>query len=208
MKRFTQYLLLQYIIVCVILMILYQGGSLFAPKTLHYVFDQNYLSDLGRTTFFSGNNNPYWFVYSITLFLVGIGTFLFFYLTSKAVMQNRKMIIWFFALISALGYIGIAISPVDTHFKQHIISGQFAYFSFLFATLSLNFLMDRKNYRNIFIWLLLLNLLLIAFLSLSLFGPHSSEGIWALSLKTIAQKVMTVAQLGVSLLILRKITPI
>jgi hypothetical protein len=44
-----------------------------------------------------------------------------------------------------------------------------------------------------------LNILLFAFLTLSLFGPHSSEGTWALQIKTIAQKIMVFAQLSISM---------
>jgi len=204
-QQITQYLLIQYIIISIILMMLYQGGNLFASETMHYVFDQNYLSDLGRTKTFSGDENPYWYIYSISLLLVGVGTFLFFYLTSRSIIQKKKIFVRFFALVSGLGYIGIAISPVDTNFKQHILSGQFAYFSFFFAGILLNILMDKKAFPFIFKWFLFLNFLLSAFLLLSLFGPHSTEGIWALSLKTIAQKVMIIAQLGVSLIVLRKI---
>ncbi len=41
----------------IIAMLLYSGGTLFNPDTLHYSFIRNFLSDLGRSEGFSGNNN-------------------------------------------------------------------------------------------------------------------------------------------------------
>jgi FtsH-binding integral membrane protein len=203
--KITQLLLAQYLIVCMVLIFFYQGGNLFDSHNTSYIMHQNYLSDLGRTKYFSGANNPFWFVYSITLILVGLASALFFRITANKTMSNHKWTVKILGTISGIGYIGIALSPVDIWFKQHIVFGQIAYFSFFFAGLALQVLMDRKNFRQIYKWIFVLNILLFAFLALSLFGPHSSEGVWALQIKTIAQKIMVFAQLSISLVVLYRI---
>jgi len=201
-RKFIIFLLAQYLVVCVELMFLYKGGSLFDTHYLHYVLDQNYLSDLGRTFYFSNQVNPLWFVYSITLFLVGLGTALFFKNISVLIDDKLRFWVQILGLISGLAYIGIAIFPVDIYFKEHIVSGQIAYFSFFFAFLLFSFLIDRKVYSRIFNWSVLLTLALFVFLLLGFFGPHSNEGVWALQIKTLSQKVMISLQIFVSIYLL------
>ena len=198
-------LLLQYPIVVVVLMWLYQGGSLFRPEAIHYIYDQNYLSDLGRTQSFSLHPNPIWFLYSITLGLVGIGTGLFFYALQQILDSRFKLLVAVLGIISGLGYIGIALSPVDVQLGQHLFWGQIAYFSFFFALLLFNILLQGSRYPYIYNCVLVLNIFLFAFLLLSLFGPSSKEGVSALQLKTLAQKMMVGLQIIISVLIIRRI---
>lgn len=200
-RKFILFLLAQYLVVCLILMFLYQGGSLFDTHRLYYVVDQNYLSDLGRTIYFSNRANPLWFVYSITLSLVGLGTILFFHYISVLVAKPRRFWLQILGVISGFAYIGIAIFPVDINFKAHITSGQIAYFSFFFAFLLFSFFINRKKYRRIFYVSLLMTMALLAFLLLGFFGPHSQEGVWALQLKTLSQKLIIAMQIFVSIIL-------
>jgi hypothetical membrane protein len=201
MKKITIFLLLQYFITVSLLIILYQGGYLYAPETDHFIMNKNYLSDLGRVKYFNNYENPFWIYYSFTLSLVGIATILFFKLVSR-LQKKRQFISVIFGLISGLSYIGIAVFPVDKQFDLHIISGKIAYFSFFFAVLNVNFFIDKNKHKIIHNLLLVLNVFLFLFLLLILFGPSSKEGLWALQLKTIAQKIMVSMQLLLSILIL------
>ncbi len=198
-------LLLQYPIVVAVLMWLYQGGSLFHPDATHYIYDQNYLSDLGRTQSFSAHPNPIWFVYSITLSLVGMGTGFFFYALQQILDSRFKILVTVLGIFSGLGYIGIAFSAVDVQLHQHLFWGRVAYFSFFFGLLLFNILLQRSRYPLIYKYVSILNVFLFAFLLLSLFGPSSKEGVSALQLKTLAQKLMVVLQIIISILIIRRI---
>ncbi len=88
LKNSTLFLFWQYIVTTVILMTLYTGGNRYAPELTHFVLDQNYLSDLGRTINFAGKPNAYSIFYTITLSLVGIGIFLFF-LQATRIITNK-----------------------------------------------------------------------------------------------------------------------
>lgn len=203
-KNLTQFLFWQYIVTTLILMVLYTGGSRYVPDTTHFVLNQNYLSDLGRTVTFAGQANPYSIFYTITLSLVGLGIFLFYLQLTKPLTNKLKYLVIFLSFISSLSYIGIAIYPVDVDISTHVKFGKMAFFSFFFTSVLFHILMDRKKYSQANKLLFVLNTLLLGYLTLMLFGPSSSQGIWALQLKTIAQKVMVYSQIFLSLLIFRE----
>ena len=204
-SRISLFLLAQYILVVAVLMCLYQGGSYFSPNSIHYIFNQNHLSDLGREFYFNGSPNPFWMVYSITLSLVGIGTGLFFTIIAKQLTTSSRYFVSGLGWISGLAYIGIALFPADTGLYAHLLSGKIAYFSFFFAMLLYNISLNRKKYPVIYKWVFVLNVFLFVYLMLMLFAPSSKESMFALQFKTLAQKIMVGMQLLVSVIIIKKI---
>ena len=186
-------------------MTLYTGGNRYAPELSHFVLDQNYLSDLGRTINFAGKPNAYSIFYAITLSLVGIGIFLFFLQATRIITSKFKYLVISLALVSSISYIGIALFPVDTDIATHVKFGHVAFFSFFFTSALFHILIDKKKHHKINKLLFVLNSLLFGYLVLMLFGPSSSQGVWALQLKTIAQKVMVYSQILLCLLIFKNI---
>lgn len=191
----TLFLFVQYVIVTLVMIMFYDAGNRYAPESTHFVFNQNYLSDLGRSVSFTGIENPSYIFYSLTLGLAGIGIFLFFYQLQKSMTSKAKHLISLFALVSALGYIGIALYPVNIDIATHILFGRLAYFSFFFTSVLSHILLNKGKFKtaNKLFWVL--NILLFLYLLLMLFGPSSSQGVWALQLKTIAQKVIVYGQI-------------
>jgi hypothetical membrane protein len=204
----TLFLFVQYVIVTLLMIMFYDAGNRYTPESTHFVFNQNYLSDLGRSVSFAGVENPSYVFYSFTLGLAGIGIFLFFYQLQNSMTSKAKHLISLFALVSAIGYIGIALYPVNIDLVTHVRFGRLAYFSFFFTAVFSHVLLDRGRFKmaNKLFWIL--NILLFLYLLLMLFGPSSSQGVWALQLKTIAQKVVVYSQtifcLGIFLNISKK----
>ncbi len=197
----SKYLLIQYVIIVLFLIFFYQGGYRFQPYVNHFVFDKTYLSDLGRTHYFSGVYNPYWWIYTLTLSLVGIGTFLFFYILSININKKVRYIILLFSYISAFGYIGIAVNPVDIHLKTHILYGNIAFFSFIIPSFLLMIFTYRKANPTQFYPLLILNIFLAWFLAFQLLAsPTVNERI--LQTKVLAQKTIVIVQLFISIYLL------
>ena len=63
---------IQFIILTSIAMIFYKGGTYIDPSTSHYVFWNNYFSDLGRTVAHSGISNTFSFIlFTVTLSIWG-----------------------------------------------------------------------------------------------------------------------------------------
>ncbi len=201
----TILLFVQYIVVTVIMMLFYDVGNRYAPEVTHYVLDQNYLSDLGRSVGYAGSPNPSYIFYSLTLGLIGIGIFLFFIEVQKHMHNKAKYIILLLALVSAIGYIGIVLYPADVDLRTHIIYAQTAFFSFFITTLTSQIFLDRKRFKQSNLFFTVLNLMLFFYLILLFFGPPSSVGVWVLQIKTIAQKVMVYSQIILCILILNNI---
>jgi len=195
------YLLLQYIFITFVLMYIFQGGSMLQPDETYYIMNENYLSDLGRTFLFDNDFNPFWMFYTFTLGLVGMGTFLFFYILSQFVDKKRHIPI-ILGTISGLAYMGIAFYQVNTHLKAHVLSGQIAYFAFYFALISLLFLLNKDSYPKLYKLILTLFIIITIYLFINLFGPKSFENKEALHLKTITQKITVYSQIIISIWIL------
>ena len=191
----TLFLFAQYVIVTIVMIILYDAGNRYAPESTHFVFDQNYLSDLGRSVSFLGIANPNYIFYSITLGLAGIGIFLFFHQVQNTMTSQTKHLISFFALASAVGYIGIALYPVNIDIATHVQFGRLAFFSFFFTTVITHILLDKERFKTSNKLFMVLNTMLFLYLLLMLFGPSSSQGVWALQLKTISQKAVVYCQI-------------
>ncbi len=204
MKKWTALLIFQYFAVVFVLMLLYRGGNYFEPDAGSFVFYKNYLSDLGRTHYFNDLPNPYWFLYSLTLTLVAVGVFLFFAEMSKTLTKGRRNFLLFIALISALGFAGIAVFPVDVAFSEHIRAGSIAFLSFFLAFLLLFIYRRKQNNRTQQYLFIFLILLWLAFLGIKFFAPPSRANPQALILKVMAQKSMVLGQLLIALLLLKK----
>jgi len=191
----TLVLFVQYVVVTIVMILLYDAGNRYAPVSPHFVLNQNYLSDLGRSVSFSGVANPSYVFYSLTLGLAGIGIFLFFQQLQSTMTSKAKYLISLLALVSAIGYIGIALYPVNIDLVTHVLFGRLAYFSFFFTSVISHILLNKDRFKtaNKLFWIL--NILLFLYLLLMLFGPNSSQGVWALQLKTIAQKVVVYSQI-------------
>lgn len=201
------FILIQYFFITLVLMYLYNGGNVINPLTPHFVWNLNYMSDLGRLYYFNGAHNPFWFFYTLTLSLIGIGTFLYFYLVSFLIRSNviRKIII-ISGLISGLGYMLVSFFPVDMFLTQHIRSGMSAFYMFIFANCLLAFFIDREQYPKIFYLTCFLNGLIIARILLLYFGNHwFDDAEFLLKLKVISQKLIIYAQIIISTYILYRI---
>ncbi len=205
----TIFILVQYIFITLVLMYLYEGGNTLNHQSISYAFDLNYLSDLGRTHFFNGSPNPFWFFYSLSMCLIGIGVFLFFYLVSFLINNQRiRRLLIFLGILSGIGYALIGVFPVDIHFKYHIWFGMLAYYSFVISMIMLVLFIDREQYPVIFYILVVLTLILLIRIVISFFFGNqivdfSSEE--KLQIKTIYQKVLVYTQILVAIVVLLRI---
>ena len=200
----TIFLLLQYLFTTIILINLYQGGSYFHPETANFVLYQNYLSDLGRSYYYNGKVNLFWSLYSATLFLVAIGTVLFFYILSRMVLKKRTLIV-FFGLLSGIGFLGVSFYLVDTDFSYHILSGRLAYVSFLLGSLTTMVNWKKIHYPNVYLWLMILNFFLFGYLVMLFVMPPSFENEFFLAIRTVSQKIIVFIQILIASLILFKL---
>jgi len=193
----TIFILMQYIVITAILMFLYSGGNPINPTEHIYAFDLNFLSDLGRKRYFSQQANPFWFFYSLSMFLVGIGTIVYFYLLSRLI-ENAKVrkLILILSVLSGLGYILIGLFPVDINLKWHLSAGKLAFYVFILANFILNIFIKKKTFSYVFYATIFLNILLIGRLLFVFFITHSNIILEeVLKSKVISQKILIYTQI-------------
>ena len=200
----TIFLLLQYLFTTVILIILYQGGSYFHPDTTYFVMYQNYLSDLGRSFYFNGEENLFWSLYSGTLILLSLGTALFFYILSQ-IISKKSYLPLLFGIIASLGFIGVSFYLEDENFSLHTFFARLAYVSYLLGTLTTMIYWKKRLCPDVYLWLMILNFFLFGYLIIVFLAPPSIENEFFLIIRTVSQKIIVVIQILITSFVLFKI---
>jgi len=200
----TIFILLQYFFISFTLMYLYSGGNPIHHNATGYVWNLNYLSDLGREYFFNGDLNPFWIFYSLSLAIVATGTFLYFYIVSSLVNNNiAKKTIVLLGFLSAMGYLFLGVFQVDVYLSRHLSAGMLAFYSFYLAEFLLIIFINRKTYPMVYYLTLLLILLFLVRISLIYFTKNSElDNQTLLNIKTISQKIIVYGQIIISTCIL------
>lgn len=82
----------QFIVLTIIAMFFYKGGTYIDPSSTSYLFWNNYFSDLGRSIAHSGASNKISFIlFTITLSLWGVSQIPFFIAFPKFFFKTRKL---------------------------------------------------------------------------------------------------------------------
>ena len=102
-----------FVILNIIAMIMYPGGTLHNPDSNHYIFTENFFSDLGITVSHSGQNNIIsCLLFNFSLIVCGI-TFIMLFYSVRNIFKNKILIriATFFGICGGLSYIGVALTP-------------------------------------------------------------------------------------------------
>jgi hypothetical membrane protein len=130
---------IQFLILTLVAMLVYAGGTAADPKAPRYQFFGNFFSDLGRTVAHNGEPNTF----SAALFFValsgaGLALVLFFF-ALPATCRGRKVTRWLSILgsiagtVSGLSFVGVALTPSDVAGAAHTTFVYYAFVSFLVA---------------------------------------------------------------------------
>ncbi len=204
---FTFFTLFQYVIFILVLIPIYEGGNPLNPAETSFVWNLNFFSDLGRTHYFNGAPNPFWIFYNISLGIIGIGIFLYFYFLSIIITRKviKKLIILFGSL-AGIGYSLISFFPADLYFKQHIQSGMFGLVNFIIAILLIIIFINKTKYRQIYYLLLSFFIILSIRLIVIYWYKHTGDDkILLLKIHTIIQKLIVLTQIIISFIVLIKL---
>ncbi|MHA1111643.1 MAG: hypothetical protein ACTSRE_11115 [Promethearchaeota archaeon] len=189
-----------FIILTTIAMFLFPGGfkvsGIVFPST-YYRFDIHFFSDLGMLTTEAGRPNiPSAILWCIALTLVGL-SFLMYALTlpsyfqKKTVQYRFAIVSSFIAVLSAIGFIGIAWTPWDIFLMPHIF---FVFFAFPvaigYSSLFCVSIFMKKTYPNIFGYLLILFSIAMGVYLWFLFGGPSVDGWEGRIIGALAQKAI------------------
>jgi hypothetical membrane protein len=101
----------------------YPGGTPLGSKTAGYSFFENYLSDLGMTRTWAGDSNLLSSgLFNYSLLLLALATIPFFLLLPLHA-ADKPVLLWSascFGVLSSLGMLGVALTPLDRHFVGHV----------------------------------------------------------------------------------------
>ena len=192
-----------FIIFNIIAMFTYPGSTYLDNLTPCYSFTQNFMSDLGRTISFSGEVN---FLsaqlFNMSLILAG-GIFILFYYHVQRVFSadNQRMLAFIgsiFGVFGGLSLIGVGLTPADLYLDFHIICATWLFRSFFVASFCYSIVIFRHTrFKNKFAGgYLVFTFSILLYILVSELGPDPKISQFALTLQSIAQKVILFIFLG------------
>lgn len=193
---------LVFVLVTLIAMFAYVGGTDENPQNPGYSFFANFFSDLGRTVSYSGKPNQTSMVlFSGALILAGAGLALFFVAFTQFFTHTRwtrvlSIIGSFFGIASAACFIGVAMTPADIARPFH---GQFVLWAFGLFPLAvicyIPVILHRDEYPNLYAWSFIAFAgLLVLYFAFLFWGPRaaSPDG---LVIQATGQKIIVYASI-------------
>ena len=182
-------------------MVLYPGGAHFNNSADHYLFFENFISHLGKTSTSSGNDN---YTNSILfkggVYLISISfalLFLFQPLVFKTHAPSFRLSMFSsaLALSSALAFIGIGYYSADPSTLQiHLAFVKTSFYLFFISCLTqtLAIRLHPKLPKTMFYNALVFSLGLLSYNLLIEFGPRPNTDIISLLVQVTAQKVIAI----------------
>jgi hypothetical membrane protein len=189
----------QFVILTVVAMFIYPGGTYDNPATTRYQFFNNFFSDLGRTVAHNGQPNPVsWLLFTTALALAGLSLVVYCLITSGLLKEDNRSK-WLgragslFGVIAGLSYIGVAFTPADLYIEPHV---NFVYSAFLSFFISVLFYLPAIAFQPKFPrWMIAIYggfaIILGLYLVLLFGGPSGSAG--AISIQATGQKIVVYA---------------
>jgi hypothetical protein len=191
-----------FVLLTIIAMFFYPGGTFSDFNSRGYSFFQNFFSELGMVRTHNGSPNTVSLVlFLISMFLSGSGMIAFFAAFPqffRSTHPNRTLSLFGSALgiLSGICFIGVAAAPADVNLPLHTGFVMWAFRLFPAAVLCYVIVLFReKTYPRGYAWELVIFLsLLIGYILLLEFGPDikSYEG---MVIQAVGQKIIVYASI-------------
>ena len=184
---------LGFFLFCILVgMYLYPGSTYHNYETVGYLFSENFLSDLGRTMTYKGENNFHTSIlFNMALCFGGV-TYTVFYFMIKNLFDNKLItnLGSLFGICGALCFIGVALTPADLFLDSHIFFNTWLFRCFLLSTLFYSWLIYKSP--KISNYYLLGNLIfivsLIIYILILMYAPSPKVSYEALVFQAVTQK--------------------
>jgi hypothetical membrane protein len=184
--------------------LLYPGGTVLDPSTRGYSFTHNFLSDLGSTVAFNDGPNTLGALLFDVAMIVGVLVLASTFVAGVRLLSTAPRGAAFARLAGAagafvcVGYVGVALAPLDRAFRLHRVSSLLALYSFPVATalLAVATLRDGRFRPRAMLGWATLTVVLVSFIAMAHLGPSvaTERGVMA---QVIAQKIMALTVLAV-----------
>jgi len=186
-----------FVVLNIIAMLSYPGGTFLDDTTVGYSFTRNFLSDLGRTLSYPGEVN---FIssqlFNMALILSGV-VFANFYLHVRKIFtadnqQTLALMGSFFGVLGGLSLAGVGLSPADLYLDLHMICATWLFRFFFVASLCYSMVIFRHSqFENKYaMGYLVFTFSILLYIIISELGPSPKEVPWALTLQVVSQKMI------------------
>ena len=186
-----------FVILNIIAMLSYPGGTFLDDATVGYSFTRNFLSDLGRTLSYPGEVN---FLsaqlFNMALILSGV-VFANFYLYVRKIFieENQRtlaLIGSFFGVLGGISLAGVGLTPADLYLELHMICATWLFRFFFVASLCYSIVIFRHSkFENKYaMGYLVFTFSILLYILISELGPSPKEVPWALALQVVSQKMI------------------
>lgn len=192
-----------FVILNIIAIFSYPGGTYLDHATMGYSLTKNFLSDLGRTISFSGEVN---FLsaqlFNMTLILAG-GVFTNFYIRVRKIFQGPGQAVpafigTLFGVAGGLSLAGVGLTPADLYLDLHLICATWLFRFFFAASLCYTFvILKHEQFGNRYAGgYLVFTSSILAYILISELGPDPKTNQFALSVQVVSQKMILFIFLG------------
>ena len=186
-----------FIILNIMAMFCYPGGTYRNNLSLGYSFTHNFLSDLGRTMSFSDDTN---FLssqlFNMSLIFAG-SVFAMFYIHVPKVFNehNQKILALTGSLFGVLGggsLLGVGLTPADLYLELHIIFANWLFrFMFLASLFYTVVIFRHSTLNNKYAGgYLVFTISILLYIIISELGPGPKVSYFALVLQVVSQKII------------------
>jgi len=187
---------LQFIILTLIAMVYYKGGTYIDQSTSGYLFWNNLFSDLGRTIAHSGLTNRISFIiFTVTLLVWGFSHIPFYVAFSFILRENKKQKQLskagsILGVLTGISYMGIALTPSDILNDAHNFFVLMAFSSIFVSIIIYSIVIyHNKSYSNFYSYVLVISAIILALFYISLLlMPDKSIQI-ELFIQVLGQKI-------------------
>ena len=179
---------------CILLaMIIYPSGTYHNHDTTGYLFFENFLSDLGRTTSHGGASNFHSsLLFNMALTFGGVTYIIFYYYLSTLFASVLSKIGSILGIIGAGCLIGVAFTPADLYFDSHIFFNRWVFRLFLLSTFLYSWIVYTSDkISNIYLignFIFIFSLAL--YIAVLIYGPSPHDSHYGLVFQAVAQKLI------------------
>jgi hypothetical protein len=192
----------QYVILTVLGMLVYTGGTYTDSNSVGYNFFENYFSDIGRTVSHSGTSNTLGFVLFVVAMTVGgIAIVAFFWATigqfqEPPLLKAMSIVGSVIGGFAGIAFIVVALVPADIDIGMHRLFMYISFGSILASAFIYTIAMiSRDKYRNNYqLTYVLFTAAAALYMLLLFFGPDR-ESVEGLVIQAAGQKIIVYAMI-------------
>ncbi len=190
---------IQFVVLTLIAMICYPGGTHADPTTKGYSFFHNFFSDLGLTETFSGDPKfASFLLFTVAMVLAGVAL-AFFFVAFPSFFSSSTLGKWLSILgstagiLSGVAFIGAAL-PGNLYPEPHKMSVQVAFLAFFIAVLIyIPVIFLKRDYPRVYAWVFVAFAILLGSYVWLLFEGPSTSTSNGLIIQATGQKIIAYA---------------